>query len=154
MPTVKVTFSQSEGDEPRYRPVPEGEYLVKIIKAEPGLSQTEQPKISVRYHVEEPGFEKRLLFDDFSLLEQATWRLRKLMRALGHPPDKLKGMIEVDTERDLLGRLVVVRVVHEKRASGKGVREKCDDYISPDDAAAGGSDGLGAPLADEDEVPF
>jgi hypothetical protein len=144
-----------EGEDRRYTLIPEGSYRVRIWTAMEKLSAKQNPMVEVQYQVEEPGFEKRKLYDHFSLLDTALWKLSDLFEVLGMQHE---GDVDINWQDDLVGKRLIVIVEHEKRKSGPRtgeLREKIAGYRSVEDQDV--DTDLGAPatgLEDEDEVPF
>ena len=143
-----------DGEERHYTLIPEGSYRVRIWSAVEKLSKTNNPMVEVQYAVEDAGFEKRKLYDHFSLLEAALWKLSDLFLALGMQSE---GDIDINWEDELLGKRLVVVVEHEKRKAGPHtgeLREKVAGYRSIDDEEMDSELGEPGAIDTEDEVPF
>lgn len=100
-----IDFSEVQGLEP----VEAGSYLASIVHAEPGMSKKEQPKIDVRWLIdenEEEGIAGRQVFDTLSFHPDALWRTKKTLQALGFSED-FKGEVEVE---DLLNQQALIVV--------------------------------------------
>jgi len=110
-----IDFSEVKGLEP----IPPGNYLATIVKAEEGVSQKGNPKIDLQWKVvdEEGNFDGRIVFDTLTFTEKALFRVKSTLRAVGFDKD-FSGEIDCD---DLIGESAMLLV--EIEASGQ---------ISPD----------------------
>lgn len=100
-----IDFSQVQGLEP----VEAGTYLASIVSAEEGMSKSGNPKIDVRWKIDESeaeGVAGRQIFDTLSFHPDALWRTKLTLQALGFPKD-FSGDIEVE---DLLSRDATITV--------------------------------------------
>jgi hypothetical protein len=98
-----IDFSEVQGLEP----VEAGTYEATIVFAEEGMSQSGNPKIDIRWMIEEgqPN-EGRQVFDTLSFHQDALWRTKLALQALGFPED-FSG--DVETE-DLLNASAAITV--------------------------------------------
>lgn len=99
---------------PSREPLEEGTYLLTIAEAEEKQSSTGNPMISITYDVnstadgiEVPG--QRKLWDNYSLVEKALFKVKELLDALGYDTDQL---VEMDVT-DLVGQQVMAKVIQE-----------------------------------------
>lgn len=99
---------------PSREPLEEGTYLLTIAEAEEKQSSTGNPMISITYDVvstadgiEVPG--QRKLWDNYSLVEKALFKVKELLEALGYDTDQL---VEMDVT-DLVGQQVMAKVIQE-----------------------------------------
>lgn len=101
-----IDFTTVEGLEP----IEEGSYNATIVNAEVGMSKQDQPKIDLRWKIDD-GQEHagRQIFDTLSFHPEALWRTKLALQALGFAND-FSG--EVETE-DLLNRSATIRVTIE-----------------------------------------
>jgi len=110
--------------------------------------------VEVQYAIEEPGFEKRKLFDHFTLVDTALWKLSDLLEVLGM---QFEGDVDMNWQDDLVGKQLVVIVEHEKRTKGPRTGQLCEKIIGYRSIEDQGIDSdLGSPggLEQENEVPF
>jgi hypothetical protein len=150
---TKLTLpNKGEGD-PRFRLFPEGSYRVRIWSAVEKLSSQNNPMVEVQYKILDAGFENwRTLYDYFSLLPDALWKLGQLFEVLGMQSE---GDVDVNWQDDLVGKTLVISVKHEARKKGPRagqMRENVESYRSLDDQETDMS--LGGPPVGDDDVPF
>lgn len=106
--TPSIDFSEVQGLDP----IEAGTYLASIVHAEEGMSKSNQPKIDVRWKVDESedkAVAGRQIFDALSFHPDALWRTKMTLQALGFPKD-FSGDIEVE---DLLNRDATIVVTIE-----------------------------------------
>ena len=79
-----VDFSNVSGLEP----LPEGNYLAKVVYAEEGLSTSQQPKIEMRWEVIAPEqYAGRMVFDILSFHPDALYRTKNTLVGMGFDND-------------------------------------------------------------------
>ena len=76
-----------------FDPVPAGQYLLSVVEATPGTSNSGNPKIDVQWTVIEGEHQGRRIFDTLSLHPKAQWRAKKTLTSLGLPAD-FKGNLD------------------------------------------------------------
>lgn len=99
---------------PSREPLEEGKYILTIAEAEEKISSTGNPMISITYDVnstfdgvEVPG--QRKLWDNYSLVEKALFKIKELLEALGYDTSEL---VTMDVT-DMVGGQVVAQVIQE-----------------------------------------
>lgn len=123
---ARVNFKASQQD---FEPLPNGSYAVSVESMEMKMSSTNNPMIATQYTVNDArdGIGGRKLFDNFSLLPEAGWKLKNFLEASGVPhvaiPGTAKGEFEVEFDTtDAIGAQLVVQTeqeTFEKRQGGK-----------------------------------
>lgn len=103
--TPTIDFSDVQGLEP----IPQGLYPCSIVFAEAGMSQSENPKIDLRWKVEEGEYADRMIFDTLSFHPKALFRTKAVLQALGWAKD-FAGDVDVE---DLLGASATLSVTIE-----------------------------------------
>lgn len=123
---VKIDFTGVETGG-RIR-VPEGDYHVKVVKAEYGTSKTDNPKIDISYEIVGHGkHDGKTLPDTFSLQHKALWKLRKMLEAMEKKvPSKL---VSLDLD-GLMGGELGVTVADDEY--NNHVSSKVMDYLTVD----------------------
>lgn len=102
-----VDFTNVKGLEP----LPDGKYLGRIVHAEEGLSNAQQPKIDVRWEIIAPEANAgRQIFDTLSFHPDAMFRTKDVLVALGFGAD-YQGEIDADA---LIGREGTLSVITEQ----------------------------------------
>lgn len=99
---------------PSREPLEEGTYLLSIAEAEEKLSSSNNPMIAITYDVlaTEDGTAVdggRKLWDNYSLQDQALFKLKDLFNALGIDTSSI---VEMDVA-DLVGQQIRAKVVQE-----------------------------------------
>ena len=102
-----INFADVKGLEP----VPVGTYLATITHAEEGLSKSDNPKIDLRWKLEEPPYEGRIVFDVMTFHPKALFRVKATLTALGWPKNH-SGNVEA---ADLLGKTAMIIVDIEQQ---------------------------------------
>lgn len=132
--------------------VPAGVYESTVASVTEATSKAGNPMLSVKLRIDAPeDFAGRMLFDNFSLLPQALWRLKRWLLDLGYDPDELEGQIELEPE-ELVGLEVDVVVVTEmfERKKPDGTMEQVErSRITA--YAASGEASMGELFAEADE---
>jgi len=77
--TPVIDFSDVKGPEP----IPDGEYLLTITKAEFGESNSGAPKIDVTYEVTDGEYQGRKVFDTISFHKNALMFTKVTLQQLG-----------------------------------------------------------------------
>lgn len=135
---ARVKFVASET---AFEPFANGTYPVEILSMEVKKSSTQNDMIATEYKVTNEG--NRKLFDNFSLLPQAGWKLKNMLEAAGVPhtaiPGSGKGEFELDFDTaDAIGAIMLVKLSQETYKSNKldengqpkmGIRNSIDEYI-------------------------
>lgn len=139
--TTRITFPAGD-DGPEFELLPEGVYAAKIWAVQQKMGRTSgEPYMAFDYKIDDSP---RHLWDNFSLQEQALWRLKRLFGILGLA---CEGTVDVDWDEELVGQRVEIVVEHKKREDK--MREVITEYRSLE-GGSGGGEGL-----DEfGEVPF
>jgi len=153
---TRIELPKRDENSPRYKLLPEGSYRVRIWSAVEKMSSKGKPMVEVQYKIDDIGFEAwKRIYDFFSLQENALWKLSNLFDALGL---QAEGNVEMNWQDDLVGRALIVIVVHEKRTQGPRTGELCErveSYRSIEEQEADLNIGQStASTAEEDEVPF
>ena len=74
-----------------FEPLPAGVYTAVLKKAEIGLSKNQQPKIAIEMLVTAPEeYADKKIFDNPSLQEQALFKVKNLIEALGGEPKQIR----------------------------------------------------------------
>jgi len=89
--------------------IPEGRFPARIDKVDPGESQAGNPKWGITFTFTEEPVTGRKLYESFSLMPRALWKLRQLAAACGID---LAGRDDLDTE-ELLSQEVGCVVTHD-----------------------------------------
>lgn len=89
--------------------IPEGRFPARIDKIDPGESQAGNPKWGITFTLTEEPVTGRKLYEGFSLMPRALWKLRQLAAACGVD---LTDRDDLDTE-ELLNKEVGVIVTHD-----------------------------------------
>ena len=97
-----IDFSQVED----LKPIPQGTYLASVVEAKPGVSQNQNPKIDLRWKIEEGEFENRNVFDTLTFTVKALGRVKSTLMALDFPAD-FQGEVNPD---DLVGKTAYIVV--------------------------------------------
>lgn len=99
---------------PAYVPMPEGDYVVKVLKAEPGVTKNGDDKVTVAYEVMEGQFKGRLIknhtvtfFKDRK--KKGAGMALDVLKALGEP---WEGAFTVN-ERNWVDRYVLAHIIQE-----------------------------------------
>lgn len=101
---INIDFSEVKSIEP----LKEGDYTATIAKAEETTAKSSgNPMIKIEYDVDET---KNKLFDNFVLTQNALWKLKELLGALGYETDDV---VDLDIN-ELVGQQVLLRVIQEE----------------------------------------
>jgi hypothetical protein len=141
--SVRVNFKDVEVR----KLLPEGDYIVKVVEAENGESQSGNPQISWVFEVARGEFKGQKLYFHTPLIENSLWKLAGLLTALGQdvPSD------EMDIDLTELVDLECVAVVHHEVYDGSK-RAKMGDFDSIENYEGEDADDSGDD-DDEDEKP-
>jgi hypothetical protein len=133
---IKLDFT---GVSAGFEPLPVGKYNVRVDKAEYGTSQNSgQPKVEVTLKVTNPPkYRGRIIWNHLSLQQQALFRVKQLLIALGYPKEELEGKIDVDLT-DIRGMECTVTVAHKQREDGSVQMNvtKFEELKDPDELEA------------------
>lgn len=128
--TVSVDGTKMEGGGGRIR-LKEGDYPVKVVKSELGESQAGNTMITLTYEFTKEAGSKaqgKTIKDRFALTENALWRLRNFLEAIGKEPPKKVFKLNID---GLVGEELAVTLEDEEYENK--MYSKVSDYISMDD---------------------
>lgn len=104
---ISVDFTGVEGGG---RPVPDGEYLLRMSSVEETTSLNDNPMLKCKWMVAEGELEGAgPIYDNVSLTPQALWRFKGLLECIGI---QANGKTEIDVS-ELKGCLVVCEVENE-----------------------------------------
>lgn len=148
-------------------PLPEGEYIVKIIEATEKTASTGTPGIECTMEVLVGEHEGGRVWDNIWLSEKALGVARHKLECAGVPIPEDEFVLEA---QHLVGRRVQVVVRHEAytdRESNQRTAARVKAWSAPpgagaasDDPFSGGGAGTGIPNpapagpADDDDIPF
>ena len=91
LPGDALNVSLDFGNVKTFEPLPAGVYTVTLKKAEIGLSKNQQPKVAIEMIVTEPEkYADKKIFDNPSLQEQALFKIKNLIEALGGEPKQIR----------------------------------------------------------------
>ena len=93
-----------------YGRVSEGQHVVKIVAAEPSVSQGGGDTIRVTFQVVKGSDKGNKVIETYPLVETALWKLKGLLVALGM---KCDGKITLDVDK-LVGKTLIIEVHHEE----------------------------------------
>lgn len=99
---------------PSREPLEEGKYILTVAEAAEKQSSTGNPMISITYDVNSTidGIEvegQRKLWDNYSLIDKALFKIKELLDALGYDTSELVAL----EPTDLVGSQVVAQVIQE-----------------------------------------
>ena len=144
---MRVNFRAAQQD---FEALPNGSYSVDVESMEMKMSTTNNPMIATQYTVKDSrdDIKGRKLFDNFSLLPSAGWKLKNFLEASSVPhvaiPGANKGEFEIEFDtNDAIGAMLVVQTeqeTFEKKQGGKavfdengqkvmGIRNKITGYL-------------------------
>lgn len=110
---VNLNEGAQQGDGKKYEPIPEGQYLVKVLSERDKTDSYSRTKLELTLEVQEGPFRGRRIWDNMPMsgfspkvVDISTRRLRDLFRCLGLPADG-----DMDTA-ELVNGLALARVVH------------------------------------------
>jgi hypothetical protein len=112
-----INFAQVKGLEP----VPAGNYLATIVKAEAGMSKKDNEKIDIQWKIEGGPQDGRIIFDTLTFTEKALFRVKATLKGLGFP-ETFKGEVKVD---QLIGKSARLTVDIQ---AGEGVDDAGEAY--------------------------
>lgn len=81
--SFNIDFSQVRGPEP----IPAGEYTLEVVKAVPGKSKAQNPKITLHLKVVGGEYDGRYIFDDLTFTAAALFRVKAFLVAAGYDSD-------------------------------------------------------------------
>jgi len=128
---VSIDFSDTNSREGkkgnRSAHVPEGDYLVKCVKAELTKSSGEKksPEIKVTYRFVNGKQKGKQIIDDLYLTEGALWRLRATLEGMGIPVPSKK--VNVDPAR-MVGKTLGVSI-EDDEYDGKVRSRVVDSFL-------------------------
>jgi len=109
---LKVNFSSEEASSEARKPIPRGEYHVKITDIDLRESQSEKnngkPYWAIEFTVQDGEYSDKRVWTNCMLFEGALYTFAQLMKALGY--DIRSGEFTVPDAEDLISRDVIVRV--------------------------------------------
>ena len=105
---------------PKREPLPEGVYALTVMEAEETESSAGNPMIKIKFS--EPDT-KTVIFENFSLLPQALFKIQGFMEALGYD---VSSDMDFDP-KDLIGYVVTAKVVQEEYEGTP--RNKIKSYV-------------------------
>lgn len=117
-----------------FEPVPPGNYLVQITKAQHQMSKSSnQPMIAAQFRIVDPEeHEGRILFAHFSLQAHALFGIKNFLEALGYDVDR--DGIELEPE-ELVGQEVIAIVTQEPdNQNPETMRNRVKAYVSAGEA--------------------
>lgn len=103
-----IDFSQVE-DKERVCPLPEGKYVVRVIKAVGGQehrTKTGYPKIDFVFEVVEGPFKNRKVFYTQTLIKNCLWSFRDLLAGLGID---VSGSVTIGNPKRLVGKQAQIK---------------------------------------------
>lgn len=103
---IKVDFSGLK-DLTEFGPLPEGDYVCRVVHAESGTSAAGNPKAVFRFEVAEGDHKGRVLFRHIALVGSSLNMLRGLLSALGLKDEAEAG--EFNTA-NTIGKMCVLHV--------------------------------------------
>lgn len=106
---------------------PEGEWLARLKKIEMTTTQGGDDALKAQFEVIKGAAKGSSVFETFSLVEKALWKLKSCLEAMGVKAD---GKINLDLDK-LEGKICVIDVMHDE-FNGK-MRAKINDYLKPED---------------------
>lgn len=146
-----TTLSLNFKDVKTFKTPPEGNYLVKVKKAELTTSSNDNEMISWEFEVSSGSYDGSKLFYNTNTGKDSLWKLREVLEALGQEvPD---GKLELDLEdlEDLECGVVVYHEVYD----GKN-RAKIADFLSSDEIRTGeeadDEDTVSKPSSDDEDL--
>lgn len=88
---------------------PPGDYPIETVHAELSVSSNDKPMVKVRHKINDGGeFDGKQLFDQFSLVPEALFNMKRYVVAIGGDPEE-----KPDTD-DWIGAQCIARVVHDE----------------------------------------
>lgn len=107
-------------------PLPPGTYNCTIVHAEPTTSKSGgNPMIKIRWRVDDDGeFKGRNIFDNLVFSQNALWRVRQVLEALGYAKD-FNGVVNPE---NLLGESATLKVTIQ---AGNGVNPETGEPYPP-----------------------
>lgn len=112
-----------------FEPLPAGAYVATISKWEVGTSKALKPKLEINLVVDKPReMQGRKLFDNPSLQQQAAFRVKQVLTALG---EEVEGRVTISTGQHV-GEQVGVIVV-QREYNGE-MRNNIARYVTPEQA--------------------
>lgn len=145
MTKLKYDVTDVEAGQDYETPVPIGLYVARITDIEQRESAAGNDMIAVIYEIASGEWKGRNLWDYVVLTDNAAWKLRQFLEAIGAVADgkKQKGTLELES---LIGTLVQVRTKHQTdsefgtRAKVGSVLPMPEDAVEPDDEEEFSSD--------------
>jgi len=108
MPQLLFNFDEIAAAEP----VEEGTYLARIddVQERTGQQPPHNPYWNVELTIQDERALGRKVWDVFMLQPQSLWKLKRLLQCVGLQVD---GRRSLDTDDELRGREVIIKVVNE-----------------------------------------
>ena len=117
-------------------PVPAGQYVVAVNSVKMKTASTGTPMLEWIFAVEEGPYAGRRLFTNTVVGKQdAMWRVKDFLLALGFAPEELEGAVELEPEQ-LIG-LTATAVVNVREYNGENRNEIKRLIANPDENDGG-----------------
>lgn len=145
---IKVDFSSVSDEE--FEPLPPDAYECEVYDVEKRNTESGNPYLAWTFKVVEGQYKGRHLWLNTSLLPQALWKLRAILKRLG--VEVPKGVVEIDL-LDLLERRCQL-VVDIETWQGVERNRVVDVYPSTTVAAPAKKKEKKEELEDLDDIPF
>lgn len=124
--TVKANFK----DVKSYKTPPEGDYVLKVISAEAGVSSNDNDIINLECEVANGEFEGSKVWHTLNFAEKALWRTREALEAMSI--EVPNGELEVDPD-DLVDVEFGATLFHDTYEGTK--RAKISEFLSADEVS-------------------
>lgn len=127
-----------------FPPVPDGEYLLKVVKAEEKKTQNGRPMVSVQLKITDGEHAGRVVFHNVTFMaaeDSGSGMAMRWLHGLGEP---YTGKITVEP-RDWIGKIVKCSLVTEEYR-GKKKNSISEVFISKDDTLVDNPDTGDAPF--------
>jgi len=130
---LRVNFSSEEAASEARKPIPRGEYHVKITDIELKESQSEKnfgkPYWGMEFTIQDGEYSGKKVWTNCMLFNGALYTFSQLMKALGY--DVSAGEFEVPDPEDLIGQDVIVRVtIRPERTVGDKTYDESNEVKS------------------------
>ena len=106
----------NEKDFPDGGVIPAGDYPAKLIELEKKRSQKGNDYYAVQFQIQGGAYDKQIVFDTFTIVENMKWKFAQLFRALGI----MDREIDVDNEREMeinvMGGRITIETSIEKQS--------------------------------------
>lgn len=106
---INLDFSNVTGG--NYEPMPAGDYVLEIEDIEERVSKAGNEMLNITFNVAEGEYEGRKIFEFYVLTENALWKLKNLLVALGIDTE---GQVDVSVD-DLVGEMLIGNVVIQEQ---------------------------------------